>query len=100
MPETVVEGLNGDQIRFASFQELGELFLDLAKTEKSWNMPRLELYQHVYIAVRFEIFPQHGAEEGQTTNVVMAAELGKLVALDSDLCGHGFIVSLSLSTVG
>jgi hypothetical protein len=51
-------------------------------------MARLKFHQHIDIAVRPEIVPEHGAEKGQLPNVVPAAEFGQFVFWNLDVCTH------------
>ena len=48
------------------------------KIPKPNTVARLELIEHVHVAVRAKIIPEHGAEHGQTPDMMPAAERGDL----------------------
>jgi hypothetical protein len=56
-------------------------------------MPRLKLDQHINVAIRPEIVAQHRAEKGQLSNMMPAAEVGKLRAIDRDPSHAGLLRS-------
>src|SRR5438874_2452050 len=45
---------------------------------------RLELDQHVHVAVVTKVIAQHRAEEGQPADVVLSAEVGDLFPVNGD----------------
>jgi hypothetical protein len=46
---------------------------------------RLELDQHVHVALRTEVVPEHRTEERQPTHVVALAEVGDGRPVDGEL---------------
>src|SRR2546423_1759037 len=51
---------------------------------KPRHAPRLELDQHVHVAVGTKVIAQHRAEEGQPADVVLSAEVGDLFTVNRD----------------
>ena len=52
------------------------------------TIPRLELDEHIDIALRTKIVSQHGAEKGESTDMVPAAKLGNLLSINCDVQTH------------
>lgn len=63
-PEVTAQILRRSQIHVAPSEQLRQLTLHARDSEQARHVFRLELYEHVYIALCVEIRPQHGPELG------------------------------------
>ena len=78
----------------AATQQFGQLALDREEAQPR-HVTRVEFDQHVYVARRAEVIPQHGTKERKFADVVFAAEFGDSISrqVDPDL-RLGFTPSL------
>ena len=68
-------------------QQLGKLALDADELQAGY-VAWLKLHEHVHIAVRAEVVTQDGPEQGQTRDVMPAAEGRHGLTIDRDMRTH------------
>ena len=66
-----------------------------ADESESRRAARLELDQYVDVALRPEILPQRGPEDGESDDAVRATEIGHAVILDGHVSVHHFTFGVS-----
>jgi len=71
------------EIRFPP-DHLGKFALHIHQFEETDSGTRFKLQQHVDIAVRTKIVPQHRAEKGQFADMMPPTERGDLFGIDQD----------------
>ena len=59
-----------------------------AERNQPHSRTRLELHQHIHVAVRPEIIAQHLSEQRQAPNVIPPAKLGELIFHNSNFHTH------------
>src|SRR5437667_12123548 len=96
-----MEGLPDVKVDPAS-QDARKLFLLTRQREVGVAVVRLELDQHVDVAVGPKVVAEHRTEQSQPPDVVAATEIRDLLARNLDACsalrhGMGTILRLSMS---
>jgi hypothetical protein len=76
-----------NQVHPAALQQCGELALH-ADEVQARNVIRLELHQHIDVAVRVEVIAEHRSKHGQPRDMVPLAERFDGAAVNDQVWAH------------
>jgi hypothetical protein len=82
-----------------STPEVRKIIFDLRQREVRVSLLRLELDEHVDVAVRPEVVAEHGTEQGQPLAMTLPAEVGNAIPRNLDagtVHGVGMVLRLSI----
>jgi hypothetical protein len=71
--------------------------LQSGHAEQPRHVTRLELDQHIHVAVGAKVGTQHRAKQRQAPDVVLATEVHDLLLVDRDMC-HAAVSSAAETT--
>jgi hypothetical protein len=86
LAEIPAQILSGAQIDLSP-KDHGELPFHARDTEKPWHVRGLEIHKHINVTLGVKILSQNRSEQRQAPDVVLLAELGKVVFVYRD-SGH------------
>ena len=71
-----MKGFRHVQVNLSTQQQARKVILDLRQGEVRVFLPRLELHEHVDVALGPEVVAENGPEQGQPADVALPTERG------------------------